>query len=180
MVRGKRIGEREREIVIAARKSGESYKKAAEAAGISESAARRICLDMDSIVRTEAEKDAETKGREKFIDDAWEIIIGSVRLIKKRLRIAEADVHDLMRIIEDVVDGKDIDDKAKNKLLWLLEKQAREMTVPSLKELAGVVNVMYDKQALLSGEATENVQLTSEDMKLIAAVSEAMKEERSK
>lgn len=173
-MRGKKIGEREREIVTAGRESGLSYKKAAEAAGISEASARRIILEGAS-ERTEKEKEAAESGKETFIKDAWEVISGSVELIKKRLAMAQADAGELMEIINDVIEGKELDDKRKNKLAWLLEKQAREMTVPSLRELAGVVGTMYDRQALLSGEATENIQLTQEDMKLIRAISAAEK-----
>jgi hypothetical protein len=92
--------------------------------------------------------------------------------------MAEADTGELIEIINRIIEGESLDPKQENKLKWLLEKQAREMTIPSLKELSSVVNVMYDKQALLSGEATENVNLTSEDMKLVRAVSEAMKNEK--
>ncbi|MGM9551531.1 MAG: hypothetical protein ACI3XA_04680 [Clostridia bacterium] len=164
----KRITDEQREIVIAARQSGESFRKCAEMAGISESAARRICSREPK--RTEEEESAEKKGKEKFVENAWEIINGSMDVIRKRLCMAQADAGELMDIIEDIIDGKDLDEKNRNKLEFLLQKQARELTVPTLKELSNTVAVMYDKQALIRGKATENVGLTDEDRKLLQAV----------
>lgn len=167
----KKITDEQKEIVIAMRQTGESYKKCAEAAGISESAARRI-VNGDKAPRTKAEKSAEQKGKEEFIENAWSIINGSMDLIKKRLYIAQADVEKLLAIIDDVIKERDLDDKARNKLVFMLEKQARELTVPGLKELSGVVDIMHEKQALMTGASTQNVttMLPDEDRELLKAV----------
>lgn len=166
----KKITDEQKEIVIAMRQTGESYKKCAVAAGISESAARRI-VNGDKPKRTEAEETAEQQGKEKFVENAWGIINGSMDLIKARLRMAQADAGELLDIIECIIDGKELDDKQRNKLEFMLEKQARELTVPTLKELSSTVAVMYDKQALMTGKSTENVGLTEDDRKLLKAVS---------
>ena len=164
----KKITDEQKEIVIAMRQTGESYKKCAEAVGISESTARRLANE--KAVRTEDEKAVENKGKEQFVENAWEVINGSMDIIRKRLRMAQADVGELMDIIEDVIKGKNLDEKKRNKLEFLLQKQARELTVPTLKELSSTVAVMYDKQALMTGNTTENLGLTEEDRKLLRAV----------
>ena len=165
----KKITDEQKEIVIAMRQTGESYKKCAIAAGISESAARRI-VNGDKPKRTAAEETAEQQGKERFVENAWGIIHDSMDVIKARLRMAQVDVGELLAIIECIIDGKDLDDKQRNKLEFMLQKQARELTVPTLKELSSTVAVMYDKQALMTGHATENVGLTEEDRKLLQAV----------
>lgn len=166
---GKKITDEQKEMVIALRQTGESFKECADKAGISESAARRIVL-AGKPKRTEAEASSEAKGKENFVENAWSIINEGMELIKKRLFMAQADAGELMDIIQDVIEGKDLDDKARNKLEFLLQKQAREFTVPSLKDLGHVVDIMYNKQALMSGDATENVGLTEEDRELLKAV----------
>lgn len=174
----KKITDEQKEIVIAARQTGESFKKCAEMAGISESAARRI-VNGDKPKRTEAEESAEKQGKEKFVENAWEIINGSMDLIKKRLHIAQADVHELISIIDDVIRERELDDKARNKLVFMLEKQARELTVPGLKELSGVIDVMHEKQALMTGASTQNVttMISDEDRELLEAVRGLVDEE---
>lgn len=172
----KRITDEQKEIVIAARQTGESYKKCAEKAGISESAARRIANEEPE--RTEKEKTAEAQGKEMFVENAWKIINDGMDLIRKRLYMAQADVHALIGIIDDVIKERELDDKARNKLVFMLEKQARELTVPSLKELSGVIDVMHEKQALMTGASTQNVTVISdEDRALLKAVHGLVDEE---
>ncbi|MBR5535753.1 MAG: hypothetical protein IKU60_03805 [Clostridia bacterium] len=165
----KKITDKQKEIVIAMRQTGESFKKCADAAKISESAARRI-VNGEKPKRTEAEKTAEETGKENFVENAWKIINEGMELVKKRLFMAQADAGELMDIIEDVIEGRDLDDKARNKLVFILEKQAREFTVPGLKELGGIIDVMHEKQALMTGASTQNLGLTEDDRKLLKAV----------
>ncbi len=172
-MRGVKIGERERELVIAARKSGLSYKKAGEAAGISESAARRI-VNADNGERSNEEKERESEGKGEFTRKAWKMINESIDIIFMRLRAAKVDAGELIAVIEEAVKNKDLDDRATNKLIFLLEKQARELTIPSLRDLAGIIGTMYDRQALANGESTENVTMKPEDVQLAMALKEAL------
>lgn len=172
----KKITEEQKAIVRAMRQTGESYKKCAEKAQISESAARRIALEDNAT--GEKEKNAEEAGKEKFVENAWGIINTSIELIKKRLECGKTDLTALMDILHSVTEGMEMDDKEKNKLVFLLEKQARELTVPYLKELSGLVNVFYDKQALMQGKATANVTvLSDEDRELLKKVNELCEDE---
>lgn len=172
----KKITEEQKAIVRAMRQTGESYKKCAEKARISESAARRIVGE--AVSQTREEESAEKAGKEKFVENAWGIINTSIDLIKKRLECGKTDLSALLDVLHSVTDGKELDDKEKNKLVFLLEKQAREATVPYLKELSSLVNVFYDKQALMQGKATQNVTvLSDEDRELLKKVNELCEDE---
>ena len=174
---GKKITDEQKEIVIAMRQTGESYKKCAKAAGISESAARRI-VNGDKPKRTEAEETAEQQGKEKFVENAWSIINLGVQLIKDKLTVAAMDFSAIKGIIAEVVKDRDISDSDKNKLVFLLEQEAKKLVVPSLKELSGVVDVMYNKQALMRGKTTENVGFTGDmDIESHAEVAGYVKKE---
>lgn len=172
----KRITDEQKEVVIAARQSGESFRKCAEMAGISESAARRICSHEPE--RSEKEESAEKKGKEKFVENAWEIINGSMALIKDKIAAAAADFGEIKDIIVEVVRGRELKDSEKNKLVFLLENEAKKQVIPTLRELSGVVSVMHEKQALTKGEPTQIMNLSSEDRKLLEVVNDIEKKEQ--
>lgn len=168
--------EKIKETVRAARASGLSYAKAGETAGVSASTARRICRE-EAEEKSEREKEAERSGKEGFISDAWNIIQKSIAIVYKRLEAAQTDAEALIDAIHRAVEMQDMTDKEANRLIFQLERQARLMTIPSLKELAGIISVMYDRQRIASGQDTQTEAVKPEEMELVKAVSMALKAE---
>ena len=143
----KRLTQEQREIVIAARNSGTSYREAAGMAGCSESTARKIIAAEAEKVKilTGASKRAEDSGKAKFIENAWNIINRSVRLLEKRLQLAEENMDEIMAAVKEEVYLEGGDSKEQNRLFHALKNAADGLLQPSLREIAGVISSMYDR-----------------------------------
>ena len=130
--------------MIAARASGLSFREAAKMAGCSESSARKICDVKEK--RSSIEAAAVEEGKAEFIKKAWEIIGDSLSVIKTRIELAKKDGNELLDVVNDLIEADAaFDEKEKNRLAWEMEKKIKALTLPSLKDLASVVSIMYDR-----------------------------------
>lgn len=93
------------------------------------------------------------KNKEKFAQDAWDMVNKSMTLMNRRLTRAleREDLFDeLIEQIESCPELTREDVKAACARLTALK-------VDSLKEISVVLGTMYDKHALASGDSTENL-----------------------
>lgn len=98
--------------------------------------------------------EAREKKKAEFAEKCWSPIIKGVDIIIEQMRIIKEHQKTILHIIEYVesVKEKDFPYKQRVKITQMLSK----VSGFDLRELAQVINVLYDKQALVKGEETSN------------------------
>jgi transposase-like protein len=91
--------------------------------------------------------------KKEFVDDAWNIIGKAQTLLERRLTRAIYSEDEIDKMVQVVVQDKDLTDESKKALLAKL----RTIRVDDIREIATVLGTIYDKQALANKEATSIV-----------------------
>lgn len=152
---GKRYTEREREKAMALRATGMSIKDVAERLGCSINAVRSwekaiTSSDPEKMARLRLEKKAA------FASKAWADCEAALRLISRRIRAASASMDELEKLIAEAARAGDISDGERRELL----RKLSAVRIDDIGKLSTVMGVLYDKSALASGEATQEVNLS--------------------
>jgi len=93
-------------------------------------------------------KQYERTAKEKFIEDAWDIIGSGTKILKRKLeRINEREeqIDDLLELAK-----KDMSIQEKKELA----KQLANIKIENPANLVPIIGMFYDKQAIAHGEAT--------------------------
>lgn len=96
---------------------------------------------------TESEKSTEVANlrdiqRAAMCGRAWEIINMGMSIIGKRFAIADERTDELERLIEEIFKTPDMEPEEKVEIA----KKIAEISLPSVKDISGIVTAMYDKQ----------------------------------
>ena len=118
--------------------------------------------------QTESDEFAKQRNENKknFLDKAWKLINDSVDVAQKRVgrsKDLEDNIDIVAKAIKDNAEGIAKDTGLGYFDLVNLVKELHAMKSPKISELSTLIGTMYDKQALASDEATENVKVKLED-----------------
>ena len=92
--------------------------------------------------------------KEEFIKNAWDCVMRSQRLIKRRLERVERSEDAIDKLIDEIVENTDEDVTFADKRALINKLSAIEL--PDLSKLGVIMGTMYDKYALASNEPTVN------------------------
>ena len=179
-MKGQRISEKQIEIMRAYLAAGSSLAETARKMGLPKSTVatwkkRFESEDVHSDERARTEKGAgarvgdgrtfeelRTFNRERFIEEAGDIVVATQELIRYNLQRAYEQREKIDKVIDLLAErGAVLTDKELRSVLRTL----LELKVPDIGKLSSVMGTMYDKRALANGEPTENVSVTKfEDM----------------
>ena len=172
MAKGQRISEKQIEVMRAYLATGNSLAETARKMGLPKSTVatwkKRFesedgCLDEQ--VRTEKGASARvgegrtfeelrTFNKERFIEEAGDIVTASQELIRYNLQKAYEQREKIDTVIDLLAErGKVLTDKELRRVLLML----LELKVPDIGKLSSVMGTMYDKRALACGEPTERL-----------------------
>lgn len=113
-----------------------------------------------------AEEDEKYKNlrdemKRAFVYDAWTSIRDAQALAGRRIARARSKEEELDMLIEEIEQSPEVSHNAKQSLI----AKIRMLKVESIKDLSQYIATMVDKQALVQGESTANldVSVTFED-----------------
>ena len=172
MAKGQRISEEQIEVMRAYLATGNSLAETARRMGLPKSTVatwkkRFESEDVHSDEQARTEKGAparvggghtfeelRTFNRERFIEEAGDIVVATQELIRYNLQKAYEQRKKIDEIIELLHKRGEVltDKEFRRVMLTLLELKA-----PDIGKLSSVMGTMYDKRALANGEPTENV-----------------------
>lgn len=153
-MRGSKVSDKVKERAIALLSTNTSMTKISKELNIP--------LSTLSTWKKEAEQDTEfvevrRKNKERFVNEAWDIIGDSLALIGRRVKRALEAEDELDKLQDSVIAGAPNGD---NKSIYA---RFNSLKIENISSLSSIVGVLYDKQALINNEPTNKVELTLED-----------------
>lgn len=101
------------------------------------------------------------KNKQKFVNNAWDLINESMEVAHKRINRSNNLEENIDLVAKAMkMNAKQIEDTTGITWFALLDiiKELQAMKSVKVGELSTLIGIMYDKQALANGEATQNVR----------------------
>lgn len=91
--------------------------------------------------------------KEQLIEDAWDILSGSMSILKQRIGKAKQNEEAAAAIIKELMQDDEMSEVRRKVLI----SQLAELNFSNIRDITTVINTVYDKQAAASGESvTDN------------------------
>lgn len=90
--------------------------------------------------------------KEQLIDDAWDILGGSMLILKQRIGKAKQNEEAAAAIIKQLMQDNEMSEAGRKALI----SQLAELNLSNIRDITTVINTVYDKQAAASGESVSD------------------------
>ena len=155
LARGKRLDEGLKERALSLLMMGESVADVARQLKLADSTVRSWRKAISEGEMADEFAKVRALKKEKFIANAWEIVERSQRLVRRRLERAEEDEKKFTQLMELLCEvGTDMSASEVNRIF----RNIATLRLDDIRSLSTVMGTAYDKQALASGDPTENVR----------------------
>ena len=109
--------------------------------------------DIWKVERAEEIERIRAEKKQRFVEQANEIIESGMKLLQKRLSTALEKEDELTKIINQLAGDTQLTGKERQMLIAKL----KDVQINKIVDLSTMLGTIYDKRALAAGEATENI-----------------------
>ena len=161
MSRGKKYSDEVKETVRAMCAANISVKEISEKTGVPENTI--YDWKNNSFEKDDEFKKVRDKNKEKIIDESWKGVMSAIKVMNRKIERALMAEKAAEKIIKKLLDGEQMEESELNQAKIKLEL-ASSVTLGDITRSYGI---MIDKISLLSGDPTQNLNVTGlkfEDM----------------
>ena len=156
MARGQKYGEEIRERAFVLMAAGESCSAVARALGVPRTTVKGW-QENQSAAEKEDREELHRRHKERFARDAWQTIHFGNEILTRRFERAARNEREMDRLLESFLASSE--ELGAEQMKALLKKFG-ELQLMDVGKVAVVMGTLYDKQALITKEATAAVALT--------------------